>query len=397
MYELREFAQDGPLRQVLNRPWFQPWNGIEGIALAYDDRAVAEAEHIADLVWPRERTGTIESSRIIARILAELGRRSEDKPGDELFDFPHHYFSREYRYPSRRSPLVVEVTVGPEYGREAGPIDIDTLESGDLRRYNYRIRRTRGSRLQGAAAGGRIARSTKNQVFGTIGGFLTALSSSETYAVTAAHVCDGNHGIATPTVLPHASTLVRNGIRQILKYLPFLPPEYQQEVCPFHSGSNPDFVLAPKCNARDSAITAGIDAALHCADTTKLDRRFPVQVAHISDISQILDLNFVGAKSGFQRAAVASYSIWHNYLLEDDKPVCIHDCVQVKLAERPYVRTDLSQGGDSGAWLLARGRRETYWVGMLTGGDGERAGIVPAPRIIEHFEKILNAPLSAEI
>lgn len=65
----------------------------------------------------------------------------------------------------------------------------------------------------------------------------------------------------------------------------------------------------------------------------------------------------------------------------------MRDCIQIQLRERPYVRSDVSQGGDSGSWVLAQGLDGLHWVGMLIGGDGERAGIVPAARLIDYFSQ----------
>ncbi|WP_083224777.1 hypothetical protein [Sphingomonas panacis] len=65
--------------------------------------------------------------------------------------------------------------------------------------------------------------------------------------------------------------------------------------------------------------------------------------------------------------------------------------------DRPYVRPDLSRGGDSGSWLIARGITGLHWAGLLTGGDVDRAGIVPARRIVDRIENQLSLSVLAYV
>ena len=64
---------------------------------------------------------------------------------------------------------------------------------------------------------------------------------------------------------------------------------------------------------------------------------------------------------------------------------------------RQHFRSNLSNGGDSGAWLLARDHDRFHWAGILIGGDGDRTGFAPASRIMSAIEVAVGAPLSAYI
>lgn len=169
---------------------------------------------------------------------------------------------------------------------------------------------------------------------------------------------------------------------------------YREEGCPSHWDSPADVVAPLSCTVEATRQTAGLDVALH--EVTPQCSLHTIAVADLSELSPVLELNFTGATSGYRRARATSYSIWHSYELNGTN-VCIHDCVQIKLADRSYVRSDLSRGGDSGAWLLARGTQDLHWVGLLTGGDGDFAGIVPASRIVERLQTDLKLSIHVGI
>jgi hypothetical protein len=100
---------------------------------------------------------------------------------------------------------------------------------------------------------------------------------------------------------------------------------------------------------------------------------------------------FVGARSAAVKVRVACYSIWQSYQLDEagQEIACIGDCLRVALAHRPYVWTDVSGRGDSGAWVMSDGQNGAQWLGVLIGGDGERSGVVPAHRILDHLRPTL--------
>ncbi|MFS2180196.1 hypothetical protein ACCC98_30295 [Rhizobium pisi] len=397
MIELGEFARDGRLRGLLRQEWLQPYNGVEGVALSYDDRLIDAANFIVSSRLGSELRGTIGHSRYVALLLAAVARRTEDSKSDRdtLLDYLSEglfQWWRELESTGRLhyvSPIVVEVATREDFGREVGfePTASDYP-------YRYRIRPSRGARLHVASAGGRIDTypPTHTRSYGTLGGFIIDNVSNATFGVTAEHVCLRKTGHARPLPIPHAPALVRNNVSLLLGRLGL--ERYRNEECPWHWGSPASVIPKLSCTAQATPQTAGIDVALHTVSPQPGLRA--VRIAELADLSPVLELSFIGATSGYQRARVTSYSVWHNYEL-DDNDVCIHDCVQIKLADRPYVRTDISQGGDSGAWLLAQGRDDLYWVGLLTGGDGDVAGIVPARRIVENIERDLKFSVQAMV
>lgn len=102
----------------------------------------------------------------------------------------------------RRSPIVVEIAAREGYGRGFRP-QPDVLRDFP---YSYRVRRSRGAKLQVAASGGRIdaRHSLRPMTYGTIGGFLFDDFTGRMFGVTAAHVCDKTTGYARPVPMSRA-------------------------------------------------------------------------------------------------------------------------------------------------------------------------------------------------
>lgn len=391
MIELEHFAREGRLRELLDQPWLQAFNGVEGISLSYDERLVAECDRLVYGILRQGWRGTLEYSRYVAELLAAVAYRAEGRVDPKrAIPFPGRFADQAWRWwqatterseEAYRSPIVVEIAVRKNFGREARP-------ERRVREYPYsfRIRRSRGGRLHGAAAGGTIvARLTDGNSRGTLGGFLVDSFNGDLFGVTAAHVSRQKRVRAGPTPLPRAPAPLRNGARLLLNRIGL--GRYERETCPWHWESPADRVAATACSLETTPQTSGLDVALHRVESQA--RLQAIGLAGVQDISPLLDLSFTGATSGYQRARATNYSIWHSYEI-DGEDVCIHGCVQIKLAGRQYVRTDLSRRGDSGAWLLARGTHGLYWTGVLTGGDGDLAGIVPARRIVERIRTDLG-------
>jgi hypothetical protein len=388
--ELGRFAQDGPLRQFLvNSPSTFAENGAEGVALSYDGLLVEQAVRTVSRLLPDHFRGTIEFSHLVALLLAGVGERfergNEDVPLKPFVDDLCGWwiFVAGRRDVPWRKPIVVEITVGPETSR-AYPVKDSGFGEAP---YRLAFRRSAGSVFQAAASGGRIIpeRSAgKARAWGTVGGFLVDPWSDRIWAMTAAHVSEKRDATAQPTLLPGSIRPLRELARIGLNLGAVAGYRRWREVCPFSDSSEPDIVVPNACTASHISLSTGLDVALH--EIKGLKRPLsPVAIASTSDLSQGLQLSFVGATSGFKRATVSSYSIWHSYKLDNGTYACVHDCIQLRPVGPRYVREALSQGGDSGAWLLARGLTQSFWVGLLTGGDGDRTGIVRAERIFSHF------------
>ncbi|MEA3038496.1 MAG: hypothetical protein QOE79_1009 [Sphingomonadales bacterium] len=370
------------------------------MALSYDDNLVAEADRMLSRFTQESLRGTVEYSREIARLLAQIGQRWEGKydgdlPESRAFEFLTDRLDAWWRWFTGRtervmhSPIVVEVTAGKEFGSETSP---DRRMAGEYP-YRVRVRRSRGARLQAAASGGWITdRSATPARRGTTGGFLMDKFSGRTWSVTAAHVCGDCTGYARAMPMPKAAPLIRQHAGSLLSAVGIR--RYRDEACPPFWSSWPEIVDIPRCTATQTPETKGLDVALH--HVTAREGLLEMEIVALADVSPMLDLTFCGAASGLRHAAPTALSIWHSYEFAGTHR-CIHDCVQIRLVDRPYIRTDLSRSGDSGAWLVARGRTGLNWVGLLTGGDGDRAGIVPADRITNALESELYISAAAFI
>lgn len=401
MIELGRYARDGRLQYLLSQPWLQAWNGVEGVALSYDDRLVAEAGRASTDMMPAGWRGSVEHSRHVAALLAAVAERWEGSSGREpdyvrypgflaerLADWWHWSAKRSGH--GDRSPIVVGVAAGPAFGRETRPKPGTLAESP----FSVRIRQSRGATLHAAAAGGWIAERgpVDRGRSGTSGGFLVDDFTGDTWVLTAAHVCGDRAADARALPMPRAHPALRSGAGTLFGLLGM--GRFRVESCePFWS-SWPDVVAAPHCTVSATPDTRGLDVALN-----RVSRRSdisPVATVDLADVSQVLDLTFRGSTSGLRQCAPSAYSLWHSYEFEGTQR-CVHDCIQIRLKDRPYVRTNVSSGGDSGSWLLARGAHGMHWAGLLTGGDGDRAGVVPATRILDALATELSLSVTAYV
>ena len=147
--------------------------------------------------------------------------------------------------------------------------------------------------------------------------------------------------------------------------------------------SLPEVLQRGQCQFRIRPTTSGLDLALAAWPHEPARKLESTPVIELGEVSQVLKARFVGARSGQIDVRVTRYSIWHAYDLDESSTdvACIGDCLEVALPQRPYVRTDVSKGGDSGAWLICDSANGPRWLGLLIGGDGDRTGVVPAYRI----------------
>ena len=400
MIELGNYARDGRLRQFLDQPWMQARNGVDGISLFYDDRLVREARRTLRRSWHDEWLGTLEQSRDLAMTLAAVAARFEGFGGREIPDraWPAYLADQlgdwwdwltDRSGVRKLSPIQVELTVNAEFEYLRGPGPDFSFD------YPYRLsvrRPKRRAQLQAAAAGGRIHPLVGRPHFGTTGGFVRDDFGGQLWSMTAAHVCGDQPARARALPWSRTPALLRGYAGSALSALGF--PRYRPEDCTPRWSSWPMAAPMPHCTVATLPTIDGLDMALHAVRPQA--RLTPVEVVNLADVSPDLDLSFSGVTSGRTRVKVASYSVWHSYSFGGQEH-CVHDCLLVRPASRPYLRTNLSSGGDSGAWLLAHDQDQHHWAGMLIGGDGDRTGFAPASRIIYAIERELRAPVSAHI
>ena len=399
MLELQGYAREGPLRAFFSEPpfWFSPENGVVGIALSYDEDLVREIE---DSTYTSFSRGTVERSALVARSLAIITGTSRFSGGPSVEPslesiqyvvFERWRVSSYRRYERQVSPVVIEVTVGPNFPTE--PIRFrDTPRSFPFLFFSdHRIvyRRIEHSVLHYAESGGRIT-AQQTRRWGTLGGFLENLDS-QLFATSAAHVLEGStYAKGTPAFKGAEVQAVRS-VLQKMPILGTLAPRWGREVGEHYAVSPPEIVPRYQCSFDRNPQVPGLDVALTKWPTPSMRMRRTVDLGAPGQVSQVLPSYFWGAASGLKHVYVSSLSIWHSYELPGtDQAACVSNCLQIKLRDRPYFRTNVSRGGDSGAWLMADGLNGPVWLGLVVGGDGDRAGVVPASRIVSYFEPRLG-------
>jgi hypothetical protein len=223
--------------------------------------------------------------------------------------------------------------------------------------------------------------------FGTLGGFLQSIDG-RIFGVTAAHVIEQGEHRATPA-FSGVPFLLRRSLQRCCVDTRYSPPrKWSAEFGSFKTLSAPEIVDDGQCRVSSNPTTKGLDVALVHFPSISPARLRRVNIAGTGQISQRLDAYFVGARSGLVRVRPSSLSIWHSYqsrFAEQNKFACISDCLEIALEPRPHVMTNVSSEGDSGSWLMSKAKEGLFWLGVLVGGDGDRSGVVPAQRIIDHF------------
>ena len=404
MLELYEAARSERLLSFFVDPP-QIWsaaNGVIGAAVSYDSLLVAEVARRQTSYSSIDLSDTIEASSAVATTLGEVTKALTEEEGyptpevESLLRWWRDTCNRRFKRDDV-SPIVIELTIGPGF-RSDFEMSKDDLFFGAHR---ITLRSARQAKLHYAEAGGRFTprvgrKYSKDKLWGTLGGFVKDIQNSRIYAVTAAHVATSGRGYGAPAFLPVSPFFLRATINSLLAYSRgFLPRRWRGEHGYVSKISEADIVAPRKCTAKAHYRSGGLDVALVEWPESGLAERRHVSVARIDQLSQLLPLHFIGAQSGKQNVSIQSYSFWHSYSLSETEQefACISDCLQIKLRQRPYIRTDVSKRGDSGAWVLAEGLDGPWLVGMLVGGDGERSGIVPAYRFIDYFEMELGTIL----
>jgi hypothetical protein len=395
MIELRRIAQDEVLRDFLSYPprAFSPENGVIGAALSYDPGLVTEVERAvtSDTSFPSD---TVEYSTVVAGILASVaGFGGPELPDASITGKLKRLWleTSKRRFDRWVMPVRIELTVTNEFPR------FDTLfdrfdrwkdSGGSYFFKDWRIvfRQVHHSKLQFAEAGGRvIPLPHKQSRFGTLGGILKRDPKCFVGA-TAAHVIDQSaSAIGTRAFLAGHRLGVRSLLQKTSGYLG-RANWLGQELGDVVRTSPPDIVPEGMCSLQQSPQTKGLDFAVLDLPHTQQPRLVRSSAVSVGEVSPALQAWFIGAASGPVLVRVASYTIWQAYRLAGvGSPVaCIGDCFQIALRKRPYVQTDVSQGGDSGSWLMVNSLDGPRWLGMLVGGDGERAGVVPAQKILDY-------------
>jgi len=399
------------------RPWLaepsggpRAYGSVIGVSVGYDEAFV----RLVNRTPTTQPPGTVEHSAIIASRLAAGNAAVEGSSVEPSnLDWDLQGAVNEWRRISDRrhgrptTPIRVEITVSTSSRREgrAAPLNRDvSTEFRESHEANapfddrlstagipISVRPSRGARLQLAASGGRLrpSPSTANR-WGTLGGFLRS-SAGELFAMTAAHVLGGTNAVATPAFQSGIEVL-----RRAMQSASLRTSALGAEVGRARLVSVPQELGRGQCQFQVTPATGGLDYALAAWPDAAARKLTTAPAIELGEVSQVLKARFVGARSGRVNVRVTRYSVWHAYDLDDtgQRVACIADCFEVALDQRPYVRTDVSRGGDSGAWLICDGADGPRWLGLLVGGDGDRTGVVPAYRIRNDLRSSFGAVTS---
>lgn len=377
---------------------------IVGVALGYDEAFVTIVSRL-----PTEHPdGSVEHSAVVASRLADAqdvlttraSRSTPEANWDVTRAIDEWGVLSQRRYNAFMSPIRIEVTFeiskttedrsGAAQATEARE-DSPSRYPTSVRDMPVHFRPARRARLHLARAGGR-ARLLVRQVgpapagaraWGTLGGFLCD-AHGELFAVTAGHVVGATGDMIATPAFPTSMGLARRALQAAsLWSAAFAERGVRRQ------SSQPDVVATGQCQARTNPATSGLDFALFAWPNHQARALEATPVVELGEISQVLKARFVGARSGLTKVRVTRYSVWHAYDLDEKgtQVACVSDCLEVALDPRPYVRTDVSRGGDSGSWLVCDSAEGPRWLGLLVGGDGDRTGIVPAYRIRDELLK----------
>jgi len=404
--ELRALIFDGgPLSEFFLHPpeYLSPQNGVTGIALSYNAIFVDDVSR--NMRYFPVEEGSVEFSARVAATLAAVARDITRSDSADIRRLDYELFYgygllrrwrdlTERRFGRPMSPIEIEVNVSPGFPLKTGGGRVEVIDH--VQDFPLVFRSAPPARLHFASSGGRFVPHGINEGdlrWGTLGGFLTHPTGGSAYAVTADHVLPSGCTHALGTLAFETAANFRVGhFLQRAALANILPRRWRPSEGHIVHRSPPDIVAANQCSAHINPASVGLDLAL--AEWKRNDaQRILARPVALGETSQALTGHFVGARSGSVKVRVVCYSIWQAYQLygTGSEVACIADCLQIALARRPYVWTDVSRPGDSGSWVISDSRHGAQWLGVLVGGDGERSGVVPAHRIVDHLAPTYGA------
>lgn len=334
---LRRVAFDGPLNRFVTEPpdMLARAGVMTGLHLRFDANFLRPS-----LAW-RHRLPYWHYDILLHERRALLEQAVGLTPGTERWDWLHHwyeYYGRRLGYPKGGRPVIILVDVNP---------DLDAALFRELPSafdgYPIRYRRS-GDAVAHLASGTKIG--TANANFGSFGGMLQDIGTNELYGVTCQHVV-GNPNSAVRDLV--GNTVIG---------------QVSASVIPTpHAGA---------CNRRAHA-GADIDAAL-----IKLNAALPTSGGQggfksIIDVDQDDFVEFHGASSGVVRARITAATIWKAVDVQGTRR-CFADVFSIGHVGRQYIVNDVSQPGDSGAWIYEAvdPPASSQWLGMLIAGDRQQ-------------------------
>jgi hypothetical protein len=134
MLELSNIGHSGLLSEFIQEPpiFLSTLNGVVGVALSYDITLVNAVAYRVSRDFPWMSPTTIEYSALVAERLAATSQwqESETTAPSEDFQELFEWWSAfcQLRFGRYVSPVVVEISIGPEFPRESE--HVEQLEFG---------------------------------------------------------------------------------------------------------------------------------------------------------------------------------------------------------------------------------------------------------------------------
>ena len=250
---------------------------------------------------------------------------------------------QEMGYAEGSDPVVIIVDISLDT-----PASVRRESRGVFERFPIRYRRVGLAEPQIGACDGILP--TGSTGYGTLGGFLEDGGTGEFYGVTCEHVVG-----AAGTVV-EALTKPRSRIGEV-------------------SHSERSKAGAP-CSQHAKPNAGTFDAALIKIDQSVSVATVPkVTVAALTTVDQDDRIMFQGAKSGLVNTIrVSATTIWK--AINFGSPVCFADLFMVDFRNATHIVTAVSQGGDSGSWIVedpVAPPTVAAWYGMLMAGDRQQS------------------------
>jgi hypothetical protein len=347
---LRQIAFDGELSDWIRNPpdlLTQPYP-VTGLHLQLDSWFLGR---VTDLIsenrlhfqldeQPPEAPEPVNRRRAMRRAFCRFAINSFGSASDRNLQMfiGWNERCREMNYPKDAKPVIVVI----DYGPTAQPGWLSELP----REYNGYPVRYRPSPTAEAQVGPGSRIGNGGPTFGTLGGFLQDTATHDLFGVTCAHV-------AGP---PRTSIGEAEKSGKLLNII----GSVATSTLPAIGGP---------CN-QHAKPKAGIDAALIRVDPSVLPTlSTSLSMCPIADIDQEDRIFFVGSKSQRVFARIAAATIWKVVEIVGQLH-CFGDVFAMGHRQPGYMLQAVSEGGDSGAWVLDdTGSISTKWLGMVIAGD----------------------------
>jgi hypothetical protein len=343
-------------------PPLQEW--MTGLHLRFDDFALAWAKYRA-----AQETNAVDwlslpsASPHMAQQREALRRNLEKIVGEPGLIDGWGRRCQEMGYGEGSYPVVIWVDISPKAFDSVRREAQGSFESFPIR---YR---PAGPADPHIGAGDGIGRAGSTGGGGTLGGFLEDGITGDLYGVTCEHVAGARGTIADGLQAPRSRIGVVSHAQRSTAGSP--------------------------CNRHAKPNAGTFDAALVKIDRSLTVTNIPsVTVAALTSVDQDDHVMFRGWKSGLVNTIkVTATTVWKT--INFGSPVCFADLFMLDFRRPTYVVSAVSQGGDSGSWIIEDPTAPptvAAWYGMLMAGDRQQSFACYGEHVLD-WAKAQHAPL----